>query len=88
MQMKLIETTISTTTVHMQMADDADPERAAEWLEFQVPLQGLVIDAEENKLGDPAIRRLATIQRAALHHVLGAITAEIARLAVLADRNS
>jgi hypothetical protein len=86
--MKLIETTVSETTVHMQFADDADHERATEWLDFQVPLAGLVVDAEENPLGDPAQRRLATIQRAALHHALIAITAEIARLAVLADRNS
>ena len=87
MPMKLIETTVSETTVHMQFADDADPERASEWLDFQVPLAGLVADAEENPLGDPAERRLATIQRAALHHVQVAITAEIARLAILADRN-
>jgi hypothetical protein len=88
MAMTLIDTTISVTTVHMQFANDADPERAMEWLDFQVPLEGLVIDAEENPLGDPTKRRLATIQRAALHRVLGAITAEIARLAILADRNS
>ena len=87
MPMKLIETTVSETTVLMQLADDADPERATEWFEFEVALQGLVIDTEENPLGDPAKRRLATIQRAALHRVLGAITAEIARLAILADRN-
>ena len=84
--MKLIETTVSETTVHLQLADDADLERATEWFEFEVPLEGLVIDAEENPLGDPAKRRLATIQRAALHRVLVAVTAEIARLAILADR--
>jgi hypothetical protein len=87
MTMKLIETTVSETSIHMQIADDADPERATEWLEFKVPLGGLVIDAEENPLGDPATRRLAIIQRAALHHARVAISDEIARLAILADRN-
>jgi hypothetical protein len=43
--MKLIETTVSETTVHLQLADDADLERATEWFEFEVPLEGLVIDA-------------------------------------------
>ena len=84
--MKLIETTVSETTVHLQLANDADLERATEWFEFKVPLEGLVIDAEENPLGDPAKRRLATIQRAALHRVLVAVTVEIARLAILSDR--
>jgi hypothetical protein len=41
--MKLIETTVSETTVHLQLADDADLERATEWFEFEVPLEGLVI---------------------------------------------
>ena len=35
MPMKLIETTLSETTVHMQLADDADHEKATEWLEFE-----------------------------------------------------
>ena len=86
MSMKLIETTVSETSVHMQLGDDADPERASEWLEFEVPLAGLVVDAEKNPLGGPEERPLAIIQRAALHHAQGAISAEIARLAVLADR--
>jgi len=86
MPMKLIETTVSEAAVHMQLGDDADPERASEWLEFEVPLAGLVVDAEENPLGDPAKRPLAIIQRAALHHARVAISEEIARLAILADQ--
>ena len=39
--MNLIETTVSEKTVHMQFADDANQEKATEWLEFEVPLEGL-----------------------------------------------
>ena len=82
--MKLIETTISETTVHMTIADDADPEKAAEWLEFEVPLAPLMLD-QHNPLKDPATRHLAVTQRAALRYVRDLIGEETQRLSALID---
>jgi hypothetical protein len=87
MAMKLIETTLSETSVHLQLADDADLEKATEWLEFEVPLAPLMID-ELNKLGNPATRHLSTIQVAALRYVRDAIVDETQRLARLLDRRA
>ncbi len=80
--MKLIETTISETTVQMQLANDVDPEKATEWLAFEVPVALLMLD-QHNPLRDPATRHLATVQRAALHYVQDAISDEMQRLAAL-----
>ena len=33
--MQLVETTVSLTTVRMQLANYADPEKATEWVEFE-----------------------------------------------------
>ena len=85
MPMKLIETTVSATTVHMQLADLADIEKASEWLEFEVPVAPLMLD-QHNPLGDPTKRHLATVQRAALRYVQDAIAEETQRLAALIDR--
>jgi hypothetical protein len=85
MPMKLIETTVSETTVHMQLADDAQLEKAVEWLEFEVPIAPLMLD-QNNPLGDPAKRHLAIVQRAALRYVRDAIAEESQRLSTLIDR--
>jgi hypothetical protein len=66
--MKLIETTISETTVRMRFADNPDPAQAKEALEFAVPLATLRLD-EANLLGDPTRRTLGATQRAALYRV-------------------
>ena len=85
MSMKLVETTFSESTVHMQLADNAELEKATEWVEFEVPVAPLMLDAN-NPLGDPATRHLATTQRAALLYVREAISEEIRRLSTLIDR--
>jgi len=72
----LIETTISDTTVHMRYADNLDPEKAKEWVDFQVPLTGLELPLEP--LGDIAERQFRLIQAAALRRVRELIDAEIA----------
>jgi hypothetical protein len=84
MRMKVIETTVSETTVHMQLADDPDLEKAAAWIEFEVPLEPLMID-NLNKLGRPGRRVLAVIQVAALHHARTAINDQIHALSTRDD---
>ena len=82
MPMKLVETTFSEDSVLMRFEDgNLEPE---EWLEFEVPTSGLMLD-QHNPLGDPATRHLASTQRAALHHVREAISDEIRRLSALID---
>jgi hypothetical protein len=82
--MKLIETTILETTIRMRYADNADPAKATQWLDFQVPLSALIDPrTEDHKLSDIQKRFLATIQQAALRHVRGLISDENTRLAPL-----
>lgn len=85
MPMKLIETTVSKTTVYMQFADHAEPEKATEWLEFEVPLVGLMRPDGKTPLGEPLSKRFVVIQVAALDHVRDAIDQEIRRLSDLAS---
>ena len=40
--MQLVETTVSLTTVRMQLANYADPEKATEWVEFEMPSERLM----------------------------------------------
>jgi len=82
MPMQLIETTISAETIRMRLADNVEPVVAIEWIEFEVPVEPLMLDAN-NPLRDPAVRHLATTQRAALHYVRDAISEEIQRLSAL-----
>jgi hypothetical protein len=74
--MKLIETTISETTIRMQYADDPDPEKAQEWLDFQVPLPSLMLPRSE-VLGETRERTLRQVRLAALRYVQDVIAAEI-----------
>jgi hypothetical protein len=83
MPMKLIETTVSETTVHMQLADDNDPEKAAEWLELEMPVSKLKMADGQTPMGDPTTKRLVTIQLATLHVAQDAIGEEIQRLSNL-----
>jgi len=52
--MKLIETTLSGKMVRMRFANDADPLKASEWIEFQVSA-----DKTEDHWRLPAIQREA-----------------------------
>ena len=76
MPMKLIETTISETAIRVRLSDGSEDPK--EWLDFQVPLSPLMSD-EINRLGDPAVRPLSIIQRAALLYVQDVIDEEIQR---------
>jgi hypothetical protein len=39
--MKLIETMVMESEVYVRYADDANPEKATQWLDFQLPLSEL-----------------------------------------------
>jgi hypothetical protein len=83
--MKLIETKILGTTIRMRYADNADPLKATQWLDFQVPLADLSLPAVDTEypLGDPEKRYLGSIRQAALRYVRNVIAAETQRLASL-----
>jgi hypothetical protein len=80
--MKLIETTILETTVRMRFADNADPAKAIEWLEFQVPLAALKVPDSEVELPLEKLnaRYLGSIRQAALQHARQIIAAEIPKI--------
>jgi hypothetical protein len=85
--MKLIETTVLETTIRMRYADDADPAKATQWIDFQVNLADLVLpDAPDQKLGDLESHYLAVIRQAALRYARDTIGAETQRLARLASQ--
>lgn len=77
-----IATRISTTSVHMRFASNPDPEEADQWLDFQVPLDNLLVavSGQAQGLGNPNNQSLGAIRRAALGHVRTVIDAEIHRL--------
>jgi hypothetical protein len=82
--MKLIETTILETTVRMRYADNADPAKATQWIEFQVPNSELKEGIEAHRqshLGSLATRKLGAIQEAALAYVQDVVGAEIRAVA-------
>jgi hypothetical protein len=83
MPMKLIETTIDQDSVAMEFADNPDFEEAKEWIEFQLPLSDLKMADGQTPMSDLAMKRLVTIQLAALHVVRDAIDEEIQRLSNL-----
>jgi hypothetical protein len=73
--MKLIETTISETTVRMRYADDADASKATQSLEFVVPM------------GEARPEwHLPAIQRVALLTVQELVNAEIQAASKRVDR--
>jgi hypothetical protein len=82
--MKLIETAITETAVYMRYADDADPEKAEQWIDFQVPLEKL--ELVDRPLGDPELQFLAEVRQPALRYVRETVAAETQRLANLAGR--
>lgn len=82
--MNVVETTIAATTIRMRLADHADPMKAQEWIDFQVPLGPLQFLTPStgigSPLGPPEKRNLATIREAALRYVQDAISTEIRRV--------
>ena len=86
--MKLLETTLTETTVRMRYADHADVSKASQWLEFQVPLAGMRLPlshGEEEFGDDPDIRLLAEVRLAALRSLRLLIGEETRRLSQLRD---
>ncbi len=83
--MKLIETTITESTVHMRYADNADATKAKHWIDFQVPLDKLTLPPER-PLGDPELQFLAEVRLAALRYVREVTFSENQRLSGLAGR--
>jgi hypothetical protein len=81
--MTIVETTILPAAIRLRLADEADPTKAKEWIDFQVPLAPLQLLAEssgvESPLGPPEKRNLSTIRAAALRYVQKAIAEEIRR---------
>jgi hypothetical protein len=77
--MKLIETTVSETTVRMRYADNADPAKASQWIDFQVPLAELAegTGARKTHLDRLEARFLGAIQEAALHYMQDVVAKEI-----------
>jgi hypothetical protein len=86
--MKLIETIVSETSVRMRYADDADPAKATQWIDFQVPLSDLKSPDQHNPLGDIESRFLAELRLVALRHAREVIGAETQRLSGLVGRIS
>ncbi len=85
--MKLIETTVSETTVRMRYADNADAAKATQWVDIQVPIAGLV-RGSGTPLSDPSGLKLSITQATVLHAVQDLIGVEMSRLANLANRSS
>jgi len=84
--MKLIETKISETSIRMRYADDADPVKASQWIDFQIPIADLEGPDKQNPLGDIECRYLAELRLVALRNVRDVIGDETRRLSGLADR--
>lgn len=83
--MKLIQTSLTATTVRMRYADDADAAKAQHWIDFQVPLSELK-RLSETPLGDPELRALGEVRLTALRYVRGIVGDETQRLAQLLNR--
>ena len=83
--MKLIETTISETAVHIRFSGEGD--LPAEWIDIQIPLAKLESSTAANRtLGDPRLQYVEEVQRAILRYARGVITDEIDALVSLSSR--
>ena len=77
--MKLLQTSVSATSIRMRFANDADPTKASQWVDFQVPLDQLGLSDLERQL-------LAELRLAALRHARGVIGDEVRRISELLDQ--
>ena len=76
--MKLIETHISATTIHVWLADDPELQKAKEWMEVEVALSSFPRSLKAQSLME--------IQCSVLGHVQAAIQAELQQLTMSEDR--
>ena len=83
MALKLIETTVSETTVRLRYADD--PNAPTEWLDFQVRNVNLKLPSG-TMMTERDMHALGAVKLAALRHVLAVTDAEIARIRDLITR--
>jgi hypothetical protein len=77
MAMTFNKTTISATAIRMRYADHANTKEATEWIDFQVPLEPLMMPDSGGllRLDDPELRFLGSVHQAALLHVRELISA-------------
>jgi hypothetical protein len=82
---KLVGTTISEAAIQVRYADQGDPSKAEEWMDFRLKLTN-VENPSGMPIGDPALQYLEELQRAVLQYVQTAVGAEIQRLRALANQ--
>jgi hypothetical protein len=81
MAMQYVETTLSDATIRMRYADDPDPTKAVEWIEFRLKIADLQHPSGRGKLGKLELQYLGEAHRAALRYVRDVIGDETRRLA-------
>jgi hypothetical protein len=89
--MKLISTSLTETSIRMRYADHADPTKATQWFDFQVPLTELVDPRSRGSqtpdpLGDPNQEYLGAVRLAALRYVRNLVGDETQRLTAVGNR--
>jgi hypothetical protein len=86
--MKLIETIVTTTSVRMRYADNADAAKASQWVDFQVPLADLKHPENQLEMNPEKLESqlLAEIHQAALRCARDALNNEMRRLSGLRGR--
>lgn len=85
--LKLVQTTFSETTIRLRYADDADPARAKQWLDFQFLIADLK-HVSETPVRDPQALALGVLQAAALRRARDIASGEIQGRSGLADPRS
>ena len=60
--MKIIETRVTSTTIHMWLANDPELHNATEWLEVELPIHSLVLTEGRHALVDLRLAVLRTIR--------------------------
>ena len=85
--MNIVETKISETSVRLRYADNADPAKATQWMDFQFPL-GDLLNSEKKPFADLQLEFLVEVQRGVLRQARDLVGAEMKRIADLAGRIS
>jgi hypothetical protein len=86
MKTALIETVISGGSIRIRYANDADPTKATEWIDFRIPLSELKSRREETIGAEAHLYNLAEVHLAALRYVRDAADEEMTRYASLVAR--
>ena len=67
--MKIIETRVTSTTIHMWLANDPELQNATEWLEVELPINSLARTEGRHALVDLRLEVLRTIRNAVDHEL-------------------